>query len=91
MLAEQLCDVDPSVLYDDEKLAFFLNLYNALLLHVGEPQATPQDCAALLCSALLCPRVCYAVHHCPVQDCTASRLETSYGATHRPPHFSQAQ
>ena len=36
MLAEQLCDVDPSVLSDDEKLAFFLNLYNALLLHVSE-------------------------------------------------------
>ena len=36
MLAEQLCDVDPSVLSDDEKLAFFLNLYNALLLHVSD-------------------------------------------------------
>ncbi|CAI5504574.1 unnamed protein product, partial [Closterium sp. Naga37s-1] len=33
MLAEQLSDLDPSYLSEDEKLAFWLNLYNALLLH----------------------------------------------------------
>ncbi|CAI7908382.1 unnamed protein product, partial [Closterium sp. NIES-54] len=33
MLAEQLDDVSPALLSEDERLAFWINLHNALLLH----------------------------------------------------------
>jgi hypothetical protein len=32
---EELARVDPSDLKHDEKLAFWINLYNALLMHVS--------------------------------------------------------
>jgi hypothetical protein len=34
LLVEQLATVDPSDLKHDEKLAFWINLYNTLLMHV---------------------------------------------------------
>ena len=34
LLVEQLATVDPSELKHDEKLAFWINLYNTLLMHV---------------------------------------------------------
>ena len=33
-MIEKLEKVDPSLLNDDEKLAFWINIYNALLMHV---------------------------------------------------------
>ena len=33
-MVEQLEKVDPSHLKHDEKLAFWINIYNALLMHV---------------------------------------------------------
>ena len=33
-MVEQLEKVDPSKLKHDEKLAFWINIYNALLMHV---------------------------------------------------------
>jgi hypothetical protein len=35
ILVEQLARVDPSNLKHEEKLAFWINLYNALLMHVS--------------------------------------------------------
>jgi len=32
---ERLAKVDPSVMTHEEKLAFWINLYNALLMHVS--------------------------------------------------------
>jgi hypothetical protein len=34
LMIEKLERVDPSLLDDDEKLAFWINIYNALLMHV---------------------------------------------------------
>ncbi len=34
LLVEQLQDIDPRIMTNDEKLAFWINVYNALLMHV---------------------------------------------------------
>ena len=35
ILVEQLAKVNPILLSSDEKLAFWINLYNALIMHVS--------------------------------------------------------
>lgn len=37
LLVEQLAKVDPSTMSHNQKLAFWINLYNALLMHVRFP------------------------------------------------------
>ena len=37
LLVERLVKVDPSVMSHEQKLAFWINLYNALLMHVSAP------------------------------------------------------
>jgi hypothetical protein len=41
-MVEQLEKVDPSQLKHDEKLAFWINIYNALLMHVMTTTTLPQ-------------------------------------------------
>lgn len=35
LILHQLDKVDPSKLKDDEKLAFWINVYNAIIMHVN--------------------------------------------------------
>jgi hypothetical protein len=40
---EQLQDIDPRIMTNDEKLAFWINVYNALLMHAYLAYGVPRS------------------------------------------------
>ncbi|CAM6039286.1 unnamed protein product [Sphagnum compactum] len=43
LLVEQLQDIDPRIMTNDEKLAFWINIYNALLMHAYLAYGVPRS------------------------------------------------
>jgi hypothetical protein len=43
LLVEQLQDIDPRIMTNDEKLAFWINVYNALLMHAYLAYGVPRS------------------------------------------------